>query len=250
VGINDQATYEQPNDVLGMVTDPKNTDKTPEAELRAQVTQLISHAEGASADFKRLINGAIAAVNKDIPGGCTNGDKDFKHVTKTLSSAFDKARGRMEGESMAQMKDVLRGTIKCKNVAALTKAGEYLDARAAQLMSMTEIKVGGTQKKDAFAPDKRKGPGDMVGYGDIKYLTPVIHWLFNKPVNGAPSVRADYWMYAEIQLMTDEMNAKKMEGGGHTYYDITREVKEGVGRKASRSSASSRRTIPTTPPLI
>jgi hypothetical protein len=71
----------------------------------------------------------------------------------------------------------------------------------------------------------------MVGYGDIKYLTPVIHWLFNKPVNGAPSVRADYWMYAEIQLMTDEMNAKKMEGGGHTYYDITREVKEGVGKK-------------------
>jgi len=231
VGINDQETYAQPNDVLGVTTDPIDAAKTPEAERNAQVTQLIKHADLASADFKRLINGAIAAVNAQIPGGCANGDKDFKHVTKTLSSAVDKAKGRMEGGSVAQMKDVLRGTIKCKNVAALTKAGEYLDARAAQLMSMTEIKVGGTQKKDAFAPDKRKGPGNMVGYGDIKYLTPVIHWLFNKPVNGAPSVRAEYWMYAEIQLMTDEMNAKKMEGGGHTYYDITREVKEGVGKK-------------------
>src|SRR5258708_21856491 len=94
-------------------------------------------------------------------------------------------------------------------------------------MGVTESKVGGTQKKDMFQPDKRKqeGAGDMVGYGDIKYITPVIHWLFNKPVAGAPSVRADFWMYAEIQLMTGEMNAKKMEAGGHTFYDLTREVK-------------------------
>jgi hypothetical protein len=230
-GINDQQSYEQPNDVLGVTTDPIDAAKTPEAERNAQVTALISHAEGATADFKDLINGAIEAVNKDIRGGCMNGDKDFKHVTKTLSSAVDKARGRMEGGSVAQMKDVLRGTIKCKTVAAMTKAQQYLDARAAQLMSMTEIKVGGTQKKDGFQPDKRKGAGDMVGYGDIKYLMPVIHWAVNNPVNGEPSKRADYWMYAEIQLMTDAMNAKKMEGGGHTYYDITREVKEGVGKK-------------------
>ena len=68
----------------------------------------------------------------------------------------------------------------------------------------------------------------MVGYGDIKYITPVIHWLFKKPVAGVPSVRADFWMYAEIQLMTDEMNAKKTEAGGHTLYDLTREVKQTV----------------------
>ena len=179
VGINDQESYEQPNDVLGVTTDPIDAAKTPEAERNAQVAQLISHADLASADFKRLINGAIEAVNKEIKGGCTNGDKDFKHVTKTLASAVDKAKGRMEGGSVAQMKDVLRGTIKCKNVAALTKAGEFLDARAAQLMSMTEIKVGGTQKKDAFQPDKRKGPGNMVGYGR-EYLTRA-PWIMLSP---------------------------------------------------------------------
>jgi len=96
VGINDQESYAQPNDVLGVTTDPIDAAKTPEAERNAQVAQLIQHADLASADFKRLINGAIAAVNAQIPGGCANGDKDFKHVTKTLSSAVDKAKGRME----------------------------------------------------------------------------------------------------------------------------------------------------------
>jgi hypothetical protein len=45
-------------------------------------------------------------------------------------------------------------------------------------------------------------------------------------------MRADYWMYAEIQLMTDEMNAKKMEGGGHTYYDVTREASQPTRRRS------------------
>jgi hypothetical protein len=227
VGINDQATYAQPNDVLGVSGDLKKTEETPDAELRAQVKQLIDHAVLASADFKALITGVVGSVNGQIPGGCVNGDPGFAHVTKGLQGAIEKAQGRMGGETAGQMKDVLRGTVKCKNAQALAKAQEYLEARAARLMALTEIKVGGTQKKDMFVPDKRKkeSAGDMVGYGDIKYVTPVIHWLFNKPVAGQPSVRADFWMYAEIQLMTDEMNAKKMQAGGHTFYDLTREAK-------------------------
>ncbi len=228
VGINDQATYAQPNDVMGASGDLKKTEETPEVELRAQVKQLIDHAVLASTDFKALINGVVGFVNGQIPGGCVNGDPGFAHVTKGLQGAIEKAQGRMEGETVGQMKDVLRGTLKCKNVQAFSKAQEFLEARAAKLMALTEIKAGGTQKKDMFQPDKRKkeGAGDMVGYGDIKYITPVIHWLFNKPSAGVPSVRADFWMYAEIQLMTDEMNTKKMEAGGHTFYDLTREVKK------------------------
>jgi hypothetical protein len=226
-GVNDQPSYSQPANVLGVTGDLKKAEDTPEAELRAQVTRLIDHAVIASTDFKALINGVVSYVNAAIPGGCVNGDPGFGHVTKGLQGSIEKAQGSMEGGTVADMKDVLRGTVKCRNNQAMRKAQEYLDARAARLMTLTEITVGGTQRKDGFEVDKRKGPGGLVGYGDIKYLTPVIHWLFNKPVKGAPSVRADFWMYAEIQLMTDAMNAKKMEAGGHTFYDVTREAKKG-----------------------
>ncbi len=226
-GVNEQDSFSQPNDVLGMTTTPQTTNVTPAAELERQVNQLISHAVLASADFKELITEVVDYVNFQIPGGCTNGDPTFQHVTKELQSATDKAKGRMKGETVADMKDVLRGTIKCRSVQALTLAQEYLDDRAGRIMAFTQIGVGGTQRKDGFQPDKRKSPGDMVGYGDIKYLTPVIHWAFDQPLtqsNQSPG----FWMYSEIQLMTDAMNKKKMEGGGHTFYDLTREAKEGV----------------------
>jgi hypothetical protein len=36
-------------------------------------------------------------------------------------------------------------------------------------------------------------------------------------------------------LMTDQMNAKKMQAGGHTFYDLTREVKKPVLKLAVES---------------
>lgn len=218
-GATDATTYKQPNDVLGVTSAPQTTKDTPRDELQSQVRRLIEHAELASADFKTMLTGIIATVNAEIPGGCVNGDPTFQYVTKTLESALLKAQGRMDDESVADMKDVLRGTIRCKNVQALNKAQALLTTRAAELMQLTEITVGATQKKDGFA----RRAGDMVGYGDIKFLTPVVHGIFTGADGAAP--RPDFWMYAEIQLMTDEMNAKKMEGGGHTFYDLTRDAK-------------------------
>ena len=69
VGINDQASYSQPNEALGVSSDPTRADQLPEAELRAQVTQLIQHAVLASDDFKVVINETVAAVNAAVPGG-------------------------------------------------------------------------------------------------------------------------------------------------------------------------------------
>lgn len=222
VGINDQASYKQPNEALGVTSDPTRADQLPEAELREQVTQLIRHAVLASDDFKVVINDTVAAVNAAVPGGCVNGDPTFQYVTKSLQGSIDKAQGRLEGGTVAEMNDVLRGTIKCKNTAALLKAQEFLAARATQLMSLTDIKVGSTQKKDGFL----RPAGAMVGYGDIKFITPIIHAAFQHPIQEGDTGTPEFWMYAEIQLMTDDMNAKKMGAGGHTFYDVVREAKE------------------------
>src|SRR5205085_2921271 len=110
--------------------------ETPDEELRAQVKQLIDHAGMASADFKALITGTVGHVNAQMPGGCVNGDPGFAHVTKGLQGAIEKAQGRMKGETVAQMKDVLRGTVKCKDGKALKRAQEYLEDRAARLMAL------------------------------------------------------------------------------------------------------------------
>src|SRR6185436_10294588 len=103
----------------------------------------------ASAEFKEVINEVVDYVNFLMPNSCENGDPTFQYVVKGLQSAVDKANGRMEeGESVADMKDVLRGTVKFRSPEAMTKAQEFLDARATRLMSFTDIRVGSTQKKD------------------------------------------------------------------------------------------------------
>src|SRR5690349_11034359 len=62
--------YKQPNQIMGVTSDPKLTKDTDRDELRSQVTRLIEHAQIASSDFKVMLTGIIDAVNAEIPGGC------------------------------------------------------------------------------------------------------------------------------------------------------------------------------------
>tara|TARA_B110000967_G_C18885097_1_gene563503 strand:- start:126 stop:1283 length:1158 start_codon:yes stop_codon:yes gene_type:complete len=212
--IKDAQTSEdmmQPNESLGVDSHEllEETQEISPKDLVNQVNQLMRNAETAKDDFKNLINRIL-----DKSGDkAQNGDPGFGHITKATQGAIDKAKGRMEGKTTAALNDVLRGSIICDDMETLNRVQKNLDDESLILFEQIGEK---TQKKNAFEKSDRKSAGDMVGYGDIKYIMPVIH--YESP--GEP----DFWMYSEIQVMSNAMKGKKSEGG-HSFYDITREAK-------------------------
>jgi hypothetical protein len=204
----------QPNEALGVGKQEilQETQVISDKDLETQVNQLMKNAATAKDDFIKLIERVI-----DNSGDkAKNGDPTFGHANKTTEGAIDKAKGRMQGKTTAALNDVLRGAIICDDMETLNKVQEYLDKES---LIFFEITKGKTQKKNAFEISDKKSAGDMVGYGDIKYIMPVVHYI-NKDISN----EIDFWMYCEIQVMSNAMKDKKKEGG-HSFYDITREAK-------------------------
>jgi hypothetical protein len=201
----------QPNETLGVSKDEvlEETQILDVEDLESQVNQLMKNAAIAKDDFIVMMNRVIEKSGDKAK----NGDPGFGHANKATQGAIDKAKGRMTGKTTAALNDVLRGTIVCDDMETLNIVQKNLDKESLDLFEQ----IGGkTQKKNAFEKSERKTAGDMVGYGDIKYIMPVVHYKSEGQV--------DFWMYCEIQVMSSAMKEKKAEGG-HSFYDITRESK-------------------------
>lgn len=201
----------QPNETLGVSKDEilVETQNLSDKDLKSQVNQLMKNAAIAKVDFISMMNRVI----KKSGDKAQNGDPGFKNANKAVQGAIDKAKGRMEGKTTAALNDVLRGAIICDDMETLNIVQNHLDEESLNLFEQTGEK---TQKKNAFEKSERKSAGDMVGYGDIKYIMPVVHYKSEGEV--------DFWMYCEIQVMLSAMKEKKKKGG-HSFYDITRESK-------------------------
>ncbi len=195
----------QPPSVMGVESesDLSVTETMSPEEIEKQVNELMKNAQIAAEDFKALITRV-----KDA-SGAENGDPTFEYVTKKTAGAITKAKKRMAGKTTAGLTDVVRGTLICNDMEIFDKVQKLLDKES---VSVYEIIGGKTQKKNGFA----KRAGDMVGYGDMKYIMPIIHFNDSKKV--------DFWMYAEIQVMSKGMGEKKT-GGGHSFYDVMRMAK-------------------------
>jgi hypothetical protein len=201
----------QPNEALGVSKDDilEETQILSDEDLKSQVNQLMINAANAKYAFKTMINRVLEKSGEKAK----NGDPGFEHANKATQGAIDKAKGRMEGKTTAALNDVLRGTIVCDDMETLNKVQKHLDKESLNLFEQ----IGGkTQKKNAFEKSVRKSAGDMVGYGDIKYIMPVVHYKSEGEL--------DFWMYCEIQVMSNAMKDKKGKGG-HSFYDISREAK-------------------------
>ena len=243
----------QPHTIMGVESagDLKTADeliKTDEGttELERQVKTLMACAEKAKEDFKELITNVLEQVK-----GTVNADKGFTHVTKSTEGAIDKAKGRMTGKTTAQLTDVLRGGIICPTVEAMQEVEDKLKEKANNAYKeITSDSIGGaTQWKSGLEKvPGQKTAGDLVGYGDVKYIMPIIHYgpaTESQPAteseNGEKKRPIEFWMYAEIQVMTIGMKDKK-DKGGHSFYDVTRDaVEQADGSIIIRSTASSKK---------
>lgn len=201
----------QPSRVMGSKNNAhlKKTDALSDKEREKQVESLIKNAKRAKNNFKKLINDAAGIK------GAKNGDPGFKHVIKSMKSSRSKAKNRMKGKSVSDMKDALRGIIICENQDAIEAVREFLKTHVEKAFQENRPEI---VKKDGFVKDENQSAGGLVGYGDIKFIVPI---RYGKDKDG-------FWMYAEIEVMTEGMHHVK-ENGGHHFYEILRAMKEENG---------------------